>query len=287
MTRLVDAHLHLWDPSAQDYPWLAGQDALRRAFLPSDVDTAGIGPDDPDGVTLGGVIVVEAGARPDHAAAELAWIEKLAASWPLIRAVVAQAPLELGAAAEPVIAELAAHPLVTGVRRNAQDEPPGFLTRPDFVAGVTMLADAGLSFDACVRHHQLAELVRLVDLCPGVTFVLDHLGKPNIREGRWRPWHQDLARLATRDNVYAKLSGLTTEADPHRWQPNDIARYLTQALEVFGPTRCMFGSDWPVATLATDYRRWVDIVLGVLGGYAEPGRQAVLNGTVTQVHQLS
>jgi predicted TIM-barrel fold metal-dependent hydrolase len=248
---VIDSHLHLWDPAALDYPWLADEPALQRAFLIADLDTGGH--------EVNGVIVVEAGCRDGRT--ELDWLTRVAKRWPLIVGVVVQVPLEAGPRATALVADVARHPLTVGIRRNVQDEPDGFLLGPPMVDGVRQLAEHGLPFDACVREHQLKDLTALVDRCPDVTFVLDHLGKPAIRHRRRQPWFDDITALASRPNVIAKLSGLTTEADREHWRPADITPYLRHAIESFGPRRCMFGSDWPVATLATAYNQWVDLVI--------------------------
>jgi L-fuconolactonase len=274
---VVDSHVHFWDPGRLSYPWLANLPALLRPYRPADsVAAAG---------DLDAVVFVEAGCHPDHAEAELRWVEELAAAWPVLAAVVAQVPLEYGAAASGAVEALAAHRRVTGVRRNVQDEPDGFMDRPDFVTGVGLLARAGLTFDACVRHHQLAELVRLVDRCPAVTFVLDHLGKPAVKAGAFEPWAARIADLSARPNVYAKLSGLTTEADWNSWRPSQTRPYLDHALQTFGPERCLFGGDWPVATLATPYGRWLDLVRDALAGLSAAQRDAVLGGNAVRVYR--
>ena len=133
-----------------------------------------------------------------------------------------------------------------------------FCLRPDFVAGVRLLETFGFSFDICVRHNQLPAVTALVRECPTVTFVLDHLAKPSIRERQLDPWRGQLAALGELPNVACKLSGLVTEADWQQWRPEDLALYVTHALDVFGPSRVLFGSDWPVMTLASSYRRWVE-----------------------------
>lgn len=279
MTDLIDAHVHLWNPSLHRHPWLDDEPALHRPFGLADLD--------PSAYDLSGIVVVEAGCRANQTGAEVEWIEKLAADAPVIRGVVAQAPLELGSAVAPALAELAAKPLVVGVRRNVQDEAPGFLSDPDFVRGVQSLAGTGLTFDACIRHHQLAELTALVDRCPDVTFVLDHLAKPAIATRTWQPWRDDLAALAERPNVVAKLSGLTTEADRSHWRTADVDPYLRHALDVFMPRRCMFGSDWPVATLATRYVRWLRLIVELVEELSPSERGDVLGGTTARIYGLA
>jgi L-fuconolactonase len=270
---MIDAHVHFWDPAANPYPWLASVPVLNRAFLPSDLD--------PNRWGIDGIIVVEAGCQDGRA--ELDWLDRCARQWPVVVGVVAHVPLEHSCDVA-TLAAVAEHRLTVGVRRNVQDEAPGFLLADAMVAGVRRLAGHGLPFDACIRSHQLAELTQLVQRCPEVTFVLDHLGKPDIRERRREPWFGDLAALARLPNVVAKLSGLTTEADHERWQPSDVAPYLTHAIDVFGPERCLFGSDWPVATLATTYQRWVDLIADTTSDLTGTERFAIQDGTSARIY---
>jgi L-fuconolactonase len=184
-----------------------------------------------------------------------------------------------------MLAVAARHPLTVGVRRNLQDEPSGFIAAARMVEGVRRLATHGLPFDVCVREHQLKELIELVDHCPAAKFVLDHLGKPGIRQRRHQPWFDDLSALARRPNVVVKLSGLTTEADIERWRPADIVPYLHHGIDVFGPQRCMFGSDWPVATLATTYQRWVELVADVIADLSDAQRMAIWADTARRIYR--
>jgi predicted TIM-barrel fold metal-dependent hydrolase len=271
---VIDSHLHQWDPAALDYPWLAGEPALQRSFLLSDLDTGCYQVD--------GFIVVEAGCQDGPT--ELDWLTRLAESWPLITGVVVQVPVELGPPAAALLAQAARHPLTVGVRRNVQDERDGFMLAPPMVEGVRQLAGHRLPFDACVREHQIKELTALVDRCPEVTFVLDHLGKPAISHRRVQPWFDEVAALAKRSNVVAKLSGLTTEADHEHWQPVEILPYLRHAIEIFGPQRCMFGSDWPVATLATAYDRWVDLVVEATTDLTGAECSAIFSDTAQRIY---
>jgi L-fuconolactonase len=277
--RVIDAHVHFWDPARLDYPWLADLDALRRPYRPVDlVDAAG--------PVLDGAVFVEAGCRADLAIEELAWVAGLADRWPWIRGIIAHAPLELGAAAARHVTQLAEHPLVKGVRRNIQDEAPGFSTDAAFIDGVQLLARHDLTFDLCVRHHQLTEVTDLVARVPEVTFVLDHLGKPPASARALDPWRARLDRLAELPNVVCKLSGLATEADWARWNDDDVQPFLRHALAHFGPERCMYGGDWPVATLATSYQRWLAVVLAAIAHLPEPARDAVLHGTARRIYRL-
>lgn len=276
---LVDAHLHLWDPARFDYPWLAELPQLCRPFGPQDLGT--------DGHELSAAVFVEAGRVDDHAIVEAQWIGELAEHWPVLQAIVAHAPLERGADVAGHLRQLAALPLVHGVRRNVQDEAPDFAARDSYLAGVRLLAEYDFTADLCIRHHQLPAVTELVARVPQVTFVLDHLGKPDVRAARFEPWREHLSRLAAHPNVVCKLSGLSTEAHWQDWRTEDVLPYLRHALAEFGPERCMFGGDWPVATLATGYGRWVDVVVEALAGRPATERDQVLRGTATRVYRLS
>lgn len=277
--QVIDTHVHFWDPERLTYPWLADEPMLRRRFSPADLL--------PGAHRLTGAVFVEAGRRDDQALDEVHWVEQLAADWPLLCGVVAHAPLEHGDKVAGHLAELGRHPLVRGVRRNTQDEPPGFAVSDGYVAGVRLLAGYDYTADLCIRHHQLPEITELVARVPEVTFVLDHLGKPGIRDGLLDPWRDQLSRLAAHPNVVCKLSGLTTEADPRRWQPDDVLPYLRHALAEFGAQRCLVGGDWPVATLATAYDRWLDVIALALDGLPADARDAVLRDNAVRVYRLA
>ena len=278
-SRIVDAHLHLWDPTRFEYPWLAQVPELNRPFRPETLDA--------DGVDPAAVVFVEAGRAARHAIAEIEWIEQLAAEWSPLQAAVAHADLERGAEVAADLRRLARFPLVRGVRRNLQDEPDDFAVRPGYLAGTRLLADHGFTADICVRHHQLPAVIDLVTRIPEVTFVLDHLGKPPVRQGVMDPWREHLRRLAGRPNVVCKLSGLTSEADPVHWRPEDVHPYLRFALAEFGPQRCMFGSDWPVAGRSTTYARWLEVVDAALDDLPPAEREQVRWGTAEHTYRIA
>lgn len=278
MNSIVDAHLHFWDPSARHHDWLAGQPELQRRFGPEDLD---VGRHE-----LAGAVFVQADCREDEALDEVRWVEQLAAEHPFLCGIVAYAPVHRGRSAERHIVELAARPLVVGVRRLLQGQPLEAITERSLVRGVRLLGEWGLTFDLCVTHEQLPAVTELVRACPHTRFVLDHLGKPPVASGRLDPWREHLARLAAHANVACKLSGLATEAAPG-WAAADVAPYLEHALETFGSRRCMIGSDWPVATLRTSVERWFDTVLEVIEGLAPADRAAVLAETAAATYGLA
>ncbi len=270
----VDGHLHFWDPDRFHYRWLRGDRHLDRAFLPEHLDAE-----------PAGIVVVQADCLPAESAREAAWIQDLSACGAPVAAIVAHVALEDPAAAAAGLADLAHVPLVTGVRRLLQDEPPGFARRPEFVAGVRLLARHGMTMDLCLRRHQIAEVTALVQDVPEVTFVLDHLGKPRVAATLDAAWARDIRDLAALPNTYCKLSGLATEAvDPC---DRHLMAFLRFALETFGPDRCLFGSDWPVLTSVMGYGRWRAVVLEAIADLTAAEQRQVMAETAITVYRIA
>lgn len=279
--RTVDSHLHLWDPELLDYDWLEG--ALLRRFGPEQLDDVRA-----ETVADVGFVFVQAECAPEQSVAEVDWVAALA-SRVGVRGIVARAPLEDPAATEAHLAAYAARPLVVGVRRLLQSEPDGFAARPGFREAARAVASARLTFDACVRAHQLPDVIALADAVPDLTIVLDHLGKPAVgnvdavADAVGTPWAQALSALAERPNVVCKLSGLPAEASGE-WSAAQMRPFLDVALDAFGPERLLFGGDRPVSG---PYGRWItavsDWALDRLGGAAAG---AVLAANAERVYGL-
>jgi L-fuconolactonase len=258
---IVDTHLHLWDLEKLRYPWLDNVPLLNRNHLIDDYRKA-CGP-----VQVAKMVFLQCECEFSQFQQEADWVTSVAAVDPRIRGLVSWAPLEKGDEADEALARLAANPLVKGIRRIIQFEPdPEFCLRADFVRGVQLLERHGLSFDICIKCHQMLNTVELVKRCPNVRFVLDHIGKPNIKEGELEPWRTHLRELAAFPNVWCKVSGLVTEADFEKWTSADLRPYLDHVFECFGFDRTMFGGDWPVSTQATDFPRWVETLDEALTG---------------------
>ena len=252
---IIDAHLHLYDPGVIAFPWMAEAPALDEPHLP-DRFLAATG-----GVSVEAAVFVEVDAAPGAHLDEARFVAALDA--PFLRGMVASMPLEEGPdAVADDLAAYAAMPLARGVRRliERHEDEPGWAAREAFVEAVRGLPRHGMTFDLCLKHGQMAETIELVRLCPGVRFVLDHIGKPGIREGLSAPWREEIATLAERPNVWCKVSGVVTEADHANWTFEGVAPYVRHAIDRFGYDRVMFGGDWPVSELATSYVRWIEVV---------------------------
>ena len=280
VSAIVDSHVHFWKPSQFRYDWLEQIAPLNRPFGPGDLQQAVAG------VDLAGVIFVQADCAPDQGLAEAWWVASLNARATPIKGIVAFAPLEQGAAARVALDALARIPLVTGIRRLIQSEANGFALQASFVDGVRLLADYDLPFDLCVLHHQLPDVIALVKHCPNVRFVLDHLGKPDIADSEIDIWRQNINRLAQFENVSCKLSGFVSEAAPVKWKPADLRPYVEHTLEAFGTERLMFGSNYPICTLAGTYTYWSETLTALLAALAPGEKQQIFAGNATRFYRL-
>ncbi len=260
---IVDTHVHLWHPERLRYPWLTEVPALNRPYLLKDYNAAS------GELDIESIVFVQCDTHPDDGLKETTWVTDLATTVePRIQGIVAWAPLEEGAQVAPFVEKLAENPLVKGIRRLIQSESVDFCIQPDFVSGVKTLSRYGLNFDICIFHPQLANAIRLVEQCPHVQFILDHIGKPDIKNQLFDPWKQEIQTLATFPNVHCKISGLVTEADVEAWTPADLQPYIEHVITCFGFDRVIYGSDWPVSTQASVYPRWVQTLREAVSGYS-------------------
>jgi len=274
----IDSHVHFWDQQVLPYPWLVEVPAIAGRHTPAELRAeAGAG-------LPAHIVFVECGAPWLD---EVKWVEQLAAREPRVAAIVAKCMVNEGPATLAALAELKRHPLVRGVRHLIQHEPdPDFCARPEFVAGVRAVGAAGLSFDLCCFHHQLPAVIRLVQACPDTRFILDHFGKPGIKAGLLDPWREHIRALAALPNVDCKLSGLITEADHAAWTMDQLRPYVDHVLATFGPSRLLFGGDWPVAKLAGAYPRWLDTARQLVSRVPTEGQAAIFVGTARRVYRL-
>jgi L-fuconolactonase len=278
----TDSHVHFWDTSLRRYPWLAAVPSISGPNGPAELmrESAGAPPSR--------IVFVQADCERQSAEDEVGWVEALARHSPQISAIVAFAPMDAGPGTSALLEALAGRPLVRGVRHLIQGEPdPGFCLSPEFVAGVRRCGQLGLCFDLCVRHPQLSSVVDLVRMCPETSFVLDHAGKPDLRSNALDPWRRHIGELAQCPNVSCKLSGLVTEAGTAAL---DFERYVpavSHLLETFGPSRLLFGSDWPVVKLVCPYPTWLTMARALLAHLGAADQAAIFSGTAAQVYRLA
>jgi L-fuconolactonase len=280
--RVLDSHLHVWDPAVLRYEWLDGP--LRRRFAADELAQAiAAGPDADDRA----FVFMQADAAPADSLAEVDWVTGFSDRIS-VRGIVARASLERGDAVQDELDALRERPLVVGIRRLLQDEHPGFAATPAFLAGARRVAHEGLTFDACLRWPQLPELIALADAVPGLPIVLDHLGKPPIGtpdapgDPAATAWPAQVQALAERPGTWCKLSGLPAES-PAGWTAEQVTPFLDVALDAFGPDRLLFGGDWPVST---PYGRWLATVTEWLEDRVGASADAVLWSNAERAYRL-
>jgi L-fuconolactonase len=265
----VDAHHHLWDPGRGEYPWMRGGFApLRRVYAPEHLRP------ELAAHQVHATVVVQ--VRAD--VSETTDLLELATRHRFVAGVVGWADLTSPHVGRQ-LAALRAGPggrHLVGVRHNVADEPdPRWLLRADVRRGLDAVAEAGLAFDLEVGPRELAAAARVAASHPDLRFVLDHLGKPPIAAGRPGEWRRGFADVAACGNVWCKLSGLVTEADWAAWTVADLVPYVREAVDRFGVSRLLFGSDWPVSAQAASYSRVCDVARGACSALS-PGEQAAV-----------
>ena len=274
---MIDAHQHLWRYQPPGPAWMAGgMDGLRRDFLIEDLKAVA------SEVGVTGTILVEC----ERTAEETIWLSKVANESDLVRGVVGWARFTsptIGSELE----HLAGLPKIKAVRHPIHDEPDEqFVLRDDFNHGIDALEQFDLRFDILVFERHLPQTIQFVDRHPNQLFVLDHIAKPRIRDQVLSPWRENLTELARRQNVYCKLSGLVTEAHWHTWSSEDLRPYVEVVLDAFTPRRVMFGSDWPLVTLASSYARWSETVRTWIADLTSTEREWILSRTAKEAYGL-
>lgn len=278
---IIDSHHHFWNPEQRDYYWMGGDDLapIRRP----------IGPDDMRPLLrangIEGTIIVQTIPSLEETEEFLA----TAAATEFVKGVVGWVDLT-----DPDIARVLARLLsgphgryLKGIRHQAHDEDDkAWLARPDVIRGIKACGAAGLVYDLLPKEPELPACITCVDALPEVQFVLDHIAKPRISQGAIDPWVDLVTDLAKRPNVACKLSGMITEADWATWSVEDLRQYADVVLEVFGPDRVMFGSDWPVCLLAGEYDQVFQAAQGLTDGLSDAARAKVFGQNAARIYRL-
>jgi L-fuconolactonase len=273
----VDTHQHFWNYDPAEYAWIDDRmTPLRRDFLPLDARR------EMDAIGAIACIAVQVRQTLD----ETAWLLELADEFPFIAGVIGWVDLQ-APDVDAQLARVARHSRLVGIRHIVQAEPDGFLERPAFLRGIARLEPFDLTYDILVYSRQMPAAVAFARAFPRQRFVLDHLGKPDVRAQEYQSWRAQLNQLAALPNVHCKLSGLVTEADWGSWKPEQLRPYLDAALDAFGPDRLMIGSDWPVCTLAGTYKDVIGVTLNAIGEYSVTEQERMLGGTARELWNLA
>ncbi|NLE38676.1 MAG: amidohydrolase family protein [Pirellulaceae bacterium] len=275
----IDAHQHFWQLGRFDYVWMQGEalEPLRRDFLPDDLrpllEKSGIQRS----------IFVQTVSNLD----ENRWVLELAARHEFMAGVVGWLDLT-GATLEDEVAEFKSNPRFVGVRHQTHDEPDDdWILREDVSRGLAVLERHDLPFELLFYPKHLRHVPALAAKFPNLKMVINHIAKPAIRDRRHEGWAEDFVQAASFENVFCKLSGMITEADWKHWTAADLRFYVQTALDAFGPKRLMFGSDWPVCTLAGSYEQVVDALRDALGPISAGEEADIFGGTAERFYGLT
>ena len=272
----IDAHQHFWTYNRQEYGWIDEEMAsIRRDFLPDELK--------PQLEKNGfqGTILVQVRQTLE----ETRWLLGLAETNPFILGVVGWLDL-CSPQLRSDLESFEGKSKLVGVRHIVQGEPDDFLLRPDFLRGISALEELDLAYDILIYPRHLQVAAKFVSRFPRQRFVLDHLAKPPIKSGAVDSWARGIRELASFPNLYAKVSGLVTEAVWQAWKPEDIRPYLDEAFKCFGPSRLMIGSDWPVCTVAASYDQAMNLVKDYLSTYTPAERKGVLGDNAANFWRL-
>lgn len=274
----IDAHQHFWHYDAAAYSWIdESMRTIRRDFLPGDLAPA---------LAATGVDATVA-VQARQSLAETEWLLQLSRTFPWIKGVVGWLPLaEQGADIGRLLEHFGQHDRFTGVRHVLQAEPDAYFADAGFNAALNEVARAGLTYDLLIVARQLPAALTWTDRHPSLRIVLDHIAKPVVDGAPSLAWRRDIRELARRPNVYCKFSGVVTEVPGWRWFPELLRPYFEVVLEAFGSQRLMFGSDWPVCLVATDYQRWHALVTEFVQPLSASERDAILGATAVSAYNL-
>ena len=275
---MIDSHHHLWNYSAAEYAWIPPDSALARNQLLEELENA------TSAAGVDGTVVVQA----RQVIEESDWLLSLADQSETIAGVVGWVPL-IDPSVGNDLSRLAAHPKFKAVRHVLQGEADEYFLRDDFHYGLAMLPDLDLRYDLLLFQRQLPVAIQLVDRQPDLGIIIDHMAKPEIRNGKIDPaWKTGMAELAKRDNILGvKISGMVTEVLDPEIDEATLQAYFEETLALFGPERLMFGTDWPVCLLRIDsYQTWAEMVRSFVSGLSLDESQAILHDNAVRIYGL-
>jgi L-fuconolactonase len=272
----LDSHQHFWeyDPKRQD--WITpDMSRIRRNFLPGDLFPL------LQDAKIDGCIAVQA----DESLRETDFLLDLANQHAWIQGVVGWADLKNDKLDETLDAYYD-HKKLVGFREVLQAKDPEYMLQEEFIRGVQKIGKRGYAYDILIFPNHLSATLKLVSKCPDQRFVIDHLAKPYIKDGEWKDWKKAIGLLAERELMHCKLSGMITEADWKKWTPNQLFPYLEIALELFGPDRLMYGSDWPVCLLAGEYEQYWEVIEQFTDALSLPEKAKIMGETAVKFYKI-
>lgn len=275
---VIDAHQHFWRYDEVKHGWIdESMQAIRKDFLPDDLKAVY----EKNGVD--GCVAIQA----DQTLSENDFLLGLAQSNKFIKGVVGWVDFR-SHKLEGLLGQFAENPIMKGFRHVVQDEPdPNFLLLKDFCRGISAMDKYQFTYDILVFPHQLGAVLEFVGKFPDQKFVIDHIAKPNIKDGFFAGWACLIKEIALHENVHCKVSGLVTEADHSTWSFDQLKPYLDHIAECFTPKRLMFGSDWPVCLVAASYTQVKEIVGDFVKNWSEEEQKAFWGNNAAKFYNIN
>ncbi|MBN7812602.1 amidohydrolase family protein [Algoriphagus sp. H41] len=272
----LDSHQHFWEYDPKKHEWITPEmSRIRRNFLPADLSPL------LQDAKIDGCIAVQA----DESQRETDFLLDLASQNDWIKGVVGWADLKSDQLDE-VLDRYSESKTLVGFREVLQGRDPAYMLQEEFIRGLRKIGQRGYAYDILIFPKHLAATLDLVKKCPDQRYVIDHLAKPYIKDGEWKEWKKAMAPLAERELMHCKLSGMITEADWQKWTPGQLIPYLEIALELFGPERLMYGSDWPVCLLAGEYERYWEVIEQFTSALSPSEKSKIMGDTAAKFYQI-
>jgi predicted TIM-barrel fold metal-dependent hydrolase len=282
MTPIIDTHQHLWNLAHFKLSWMTSGHPLGRSFTTVDYAAATAG------LNIVKSVYMEVDVLKEQQQAEADFVIGLCRleQTTMVAAVVGGWPADPGF--EKYARQFEGSEFVKGIRQviHVESTPPGYCLQPEFIRGVQLLGDLGLSFDICIRPGELADAVKLVDACPGTRFILDHCGNGDVQARDRTTWKQQMAELGKRRNLVCKVSGIVASAEKGKWTANHLAPIVNHTIDCFGWDRVMFGGDWPVCTPTATYRQWVDALQAIVKHQGQANQKMLFHDNAASFYGL-
>lgn len=273
---IIDTHQHFWKYDPVNYSWINDEmQVIRKDFLPGDLAVV------VNEHKLQGSVAVQA----DQTEAETDWLLKLAANNDFIQGVVGWIDLRSDSIEER-LRHYAQFKKLKGFRHILQGEDPAFMLQESFLNGISKLQQFGFTYDILIMPKHLDASLELVERFPEQKFIIDHVAKPYIKEGKIDEWKEGMEKLAAHQHVYCKISGMVTEADWKNWTAELLKPYIDVVVNSFGIDRIMYGSDWPVCLVASSYSKWLQTIKDYFASYSAEEQEKIFSGNAIKFYNL-
>jgi L-fuconolactonase len=294
---IIDTHQHLWDLAWFRLPWLKNKPSLDRSFLMDDYLAAtkdlgtfrSAGQTTPSSGKIVKTIYMEVDLDPAQQAAEADYVLNVCrrGGTPMVAAVISGRPASPGF--KEYVTRYLDSKYIKGVRQvlHVPETPPGYCLDGNFIRGIRLLGEMGLSYDICLRPQELLDGAKLIDACPGTRFILDHCGNANVQAADQTQWKRDIAQVAKRKDVVCKVSGIVVSAKPGKWTADDLAPFIHHVADVFGRDRILFGGDWPVCTQTATYQQWIEALKSAVSDWNEQDQRKLFHDNAVRFYGLS